>query len=89
MDALARDSPAPLVWRSLQAPWRQHAHITPPYPASARPASTECCIFHKQRAFGEWSDDDDSDKERGECGEPGGGKPDQQPTPQPPPAPQP
>lgn len=24
---------------------------------------TECCIFHKQRQFGEWSDDEDSDVE--------------------------
>jgi xanthosine utilization system XapX-like protein len=23
----------------------------------------ECCIFHKQRQFGEWSDDEDSDTE--------------------------
>ena len=26
----------------------------------------ECCIFHRQRQFGEWSDDEDSDDEGGE-----------------------
>jgi hypothetical protein len=25
--------------------------------------SAECCIFHKQRVFGEWSDGEDSDQE--------------------------
>ena len=24
-------------------------------------ALAECCIFHKQKAFGEWSDDDSDD----------------------------
>ena len=28
--------------------------------------SAECCIFHKQRMFGDWSDDD-SDAECDEC----------------------
>ena len=27
----------------------------------------ECCIFHKQKSFGDWSDDD-SDDECGDCG---------------------
>jgi hypothetical protein len=31
------------------------------------PFSAECCIFHKQRAFGEWSDDSDSDVECESC----------------------
>ncbi|KAK9815789.1 hypothetical protein WJX72_009494 [[Myrmecia] bisecta] len=35
--------------------------------------SKKCCIFHKQRQFGEWSDDD-SDAECQDCN-----KPDQQP----------
>lgn len=29
--------------------------------------SKKCCIFHKQRAFGDWSDSD-SDDECEECG---------------------
>lgn len=29
--------------------------------------SKKCCIFHKQRVFGDWSDDDDSDMEC-DCG---------------------
>lgn len=33
-------------------------------------AAAECCIFHRQRQFGEWSDEEDSDAEC-ECGEPG------------------
>ncbi|KAL4437506.1 hypothetical protein ABPG77_003487 [Micractinium sp. CCAP 211/92] len=38
--------------------------------------SKKCCIFHRQRQFGEWSDEEDSDAEC-ECGEPGssGGDP--------------
>ena len=29
----------------------------------------ECCIFHKQREFGNWSDEDDSDAEGCDCQE--------------------
>eukprot|EP00887_Chlorella_sp_A99_P007687 scaffold20.g7687.t1 len=31
--------------------------------------SKKCCIFHKQRTFGDWSDDD-SDVECPDCGDP-------------------
>ncbi|KAI8462413.1 MAG: phosphatase inhibitor-domain-containing protein [Monoraphidium minutum] len=51
--------------------------------------SKKCCIFHKQRPFGEWSDDEDSDREC-ECGPDGGKQPgggDQQPPPEPAPQP--
>jgi hypothetical protein len=37
-----------------------------PHPQQTNP--TECCIFHKQRAFGEWSDSEDSGCD--ECGPP-------------------
>eukprot|EP00878_Enallax_costatus_P004146 GHUV01004375.1.p2 GENE.GHUV01004375.1~~GHUV01004375.1.p2 ORF type:complete len:115 (+),score=28.37 GHUV01004375.1:387-731(+) len=30
---------------------------------SGKMKSKKCCIFHKQRQFGEWSDDEDSDPE--------------------------
>lgn len=30
--------------------------------------SKKCCIFHKKKKFGEWSDDEDSDSECDECG---------------------
>lgn len=33
----------------------------------AKKKSKKCCIFHKQRKFGEWSDDDDSYDECEEC----------------------
>lgn len=45
------------------------------------PMNAECCIFHRQRQFGEWSDGEDSDAECGECGE-GGEQPQQAPPPQ-------
>lgn len=45
--------------------------------------SKKCCIFHRQRQFGEWSDDEDSDAECDECGE-GGSQPAQQPQAPPP-----
>lgn len=32
-------------------------------------SSKKCCIFHKQRAFGEWSDGEDSDAECEQCQE--------------------
>jgi hypothetical protein len=41
----------------------------PPLADPPRPPAAECCIFHKQRPFGEWSDDEDSDSECGECKE--------------------
>lgn len=31
------------------------------------PSCAECCIFHKQRNFGEWSDSEDSEAECEEC----------------------
>jgi len=31
--------------------------------------AAECCIFHKRRQFGDWSDDEDSDAEC-ECPDP-------------------
>jgi hypothetical protein len=31
----------------------------------------ECCIFHRRRQFGDWSDDDDSDQDCGDCSQPG------------------
>ncbi len=37
----------------------------------------ECCIFHRRRRFGDWSDDEDSDKDSdtgcGDCGKEQGG----------------
>lgn len=51
--------------------------------APAPPCAAECCIFHRQRQFGEWSDDEDSDAECDECGE-GGSQPAQQPQAPPP-----
>lgn len=30
---------------------------------AGKKSSKKCCIFHKQRAFGEWSDEEDSDPE--------------------------
>mmetsp|Transcript_35461 Transcript_35461/g.78679 ORF Transcript_35461/g.78679 Transcript_35461/m.78679 type:complete len:118 (+) Transcript_35461:134-487(+) len=30
-------------------------------------SSKKCCIFHKRRQFGEWSDDEDSDQDCTEC----------------------
>ena len=33
-------------------------------PAASLPLPpTECCIFHRQRQWGDWSDDEDSDAE--------------------------
>ncbi|PNW86725.1 hypothetical protein CHLRE_02g095110v5 [Chlamydomonas reinhardtii] len=32
--------------------------------------SKKCCQFHKRRAFGEWSDEDDSDAECEQCSKP-------------------
>lgn len=52
------------------------------------PCHAECCIFHKQRQFGEWSDDEDSDAECG-CGPGGDQQPQQPPGPVPPPGPAP
>lgn len=34
---------------------------------SGKQKSKKCCIFHKQRVFGEWSDDEDSDSECAQC----------------------
>jgi len=34
-----------------------------------RKSSKKCCIFHKRRQFGDWSDDEDSDAEC-ECPDP-------------------
>jgi hypothetical protein len=61
--------------------------LSPSHPLTNRaphPPPQECCIFHKQRSFGDWSDGEDSDGEC--CGPAGDGKPDQQ---QPPAAPPP
>ncbi|KAF6259849.1 hypothetical protein COO60DRAFT_965003 [Scenedesmus sp. NREL 46B-D3] len=41
--------------------------------------SKKCCIFHRRRQFGDWSDDDDSDAE---CDCADGQQPDKQPQPQ-------
>ena len=48
--------------RSMRAV-RLERHIERPVPRA------ECCIFHKQRAFGEWSDGEDSDAECEQCQE--------------------
>lgn len=32
-------------------------------------SSKKCCIFHRKKAFGEWSDDEDSDFECDNCDE--------------------
>lgn len=45
---------------------------------SGKKKSKKCCIFHKRRTFGDWSDGEDSDDECG-CGPGEGGKPDQEP----------
>ena len=37
--------------------------------AISRLLTAECCIFHRRRAFGDWSDSDDSDQEC-DCPEP-------------------
>ncbi|GBF99603.1 hypothetical protein Rsub_12067 [Raphidocelis subcapitata] len=54
---------------------------------SGKKKSKKCCIFHKQRSWGDWSDGEDSDGECA-CG-PGDGKPDQQQPPQQPKGPPP
>mmetsp|Transcript_10871 Transcript_10871/g.18863 ORF Transcript_10871/g.18863 Transcript_10871/m.18863 type:complete len:116 (-) Transcript_10871:1091-1438(-) len=33
---------------------------------SGKKSSKKCCVFHRRRTFGDWSDDDDSDAERPE-----------------------
>eukprot|EP00951_Prasinocladus_malaysianus_P039051 scaffold433836_cov55-Prasinocladus_malaysianus.AAC.1 len=45
-----------------------------------RRSSKKCCIYHRKRAFGDWSDDEDSDAEC-DCPQPdsGGIGPDKQP----------
>lgn len=35
-----------------------------------RKSSKKCCIFHKQRNFGEWSDGEDSEEECEQCASP-------------------
>ena len=46
-----------------------HGPMSLPVPSTAAccPPSAECCIFHRRRQFGDWSDDDDSDQECGDC----------------------
>lgn len=50
---------------------------------SGKRKSKKCCIFHKRRTFGDWSDSD-SDDECQECGEPGAPPPGGPQGPQPP-----
>lgn len=72
----ARSTLAPLLPSALLH--GQSADASCPAPLCA-----ECCIFHRQRQFGEWSDDEDSDAECDECGE-GSSQPPEQPQAPPP-----
>lgn len=59
-------------WQLRELPVQGHepSQRLPFSPALNMLAAAECCIFHRQRQFGEWSDEEDSDAEC-ECGEPG------------------
>jgi protein phosphatase 1 regulatory subunit 11 len=50
----------------------QWAEDTVDNEALGRRSSKKCCVFHRARAFGEWSDGEDSDAECSECGPDGG-----------------
>ena len=58
---------APCLWRCLIAP-------LPPPRSPFSHGGAECCVFHRQKQFGDWSDGEDSDSDGADgcedCGDP-------------------